>query len=268
MSWWTEFRKTITNPKNITATVLLPFTAGGSALMYEDNNGYNVLDHLRGKPDIDEQNEFNANQAQLNRDWQEQMSNTAYQRGYADLMTAGLNPNLAGGSGGASTPTGAQATSAGLPESPGALLSNVATAGANMATGLKTLEESKYIGDTAKAEIGKTIADTAKAQAETQLTDSQVQMARKSFEILSEEDQIRQATLLDRFERASHSANAQKEMARIQKEWIHTSWGNRMYTQGLNLGQIGQILNPITNAAIAGGHTGGGLTINTAPTYY
>lgn len=59
---------------------------------------------------INRQNEFNADQAKLNRDWQEQMSNTAYQRASADLRSAGLNPYLAYQQGGASTPTGATAS--------------------------------------------------------------------------------------------------------------------------------------------------------------
>ena len=54
--------------------------------------------------------QFSANEAQKSRDWQEQLSGTAYQRAAKDLKAAGLNPALLySSSGQASTPAGATA---------------------------------------------------------------------------------------------------------------------------------------------------------------
>lgn len=55
---------------------------------------------------------FNAEQAQLNRDFQAEQSATSYQRATKDMMAAGLNPMLAYSQGGASTPSGAQGVAA------------------------------------------------------------------------------------------------------------------------------------------------------------
>ena len=55
------------------------------------------------------QNNYNAAEALKNREWQEHMSNTSYQRAAADAAAAGFNPALIMGNGGASTPGGSAA---------------------------------------------------------------------------------------------------------------------------------------------------------------
>lgn len=54
--------------------------------------------------------QFSSEEAEKNRQWQEQMSNTAYQRAVEDMKKAGLNPVLALGEP-ATTPNGAMAQS-------------------------------------------------------------------------------------------------------------------------------------------------------------
>lgn len=59
------------------------------------------------------QQEFNSAEAQKQRDWETEMSNTSYQRAVADMKAAGLNPSMlyASGGSGATTPTGNSASS-------------------------------------------------------------------------------------------------------------------------------------------------------------
>lgn len=68
-----------------------------------------------------------SDEAQFSRDWQERLSNTAYQRAVSDMRAAGLNPALAYQQGGASTPSGSTASVGDLrdPVSSGLSLKNL-----------------------------------------------------------------------------------------------------------------------------------------------
>lgn len=118
--------------------------------LYSTAKGY--ADDISGRT----ANKTNIEQAEINRAYQERLSNSAYQRATADMKAAGLNPMLAYSQGGASTPSGSTATN--IPEVP--VIGNTIASALQMAN-------TKATTDNIKANTGKTILDsTIKAQNE------------------------------------------------------------------------------------------------------
>lgn len=102
---------------------------------------------------------FNSSAASSNRDFQRDMSNSSYQRAVKDLKAAGLNPMLAYGNGGASTPNGAVSA----PLQAGDL--GVSSAG--------ELSLRKQQGELMKAQIEKTLAERDLTDKQSESIDNQ-----------------------------------------------------------------------------------------------
>lgn len=98
----------IEKPYNANGTRNGTWRGIGSSWFNRDNIA--AEDFMRQQQLQNREMNFNAQEAQKNRDWQEMMSNTSYQRAVEDMKAAGINPLLAMSNGGASSPGGSAAS--------------------------------------------------------------------------------------------------------------------------------------------------------------
>ena len=123
------------------------------------------------KKTMREQNEFNSNEAQIAREWNQQMDNTKYQRTVSDMQAAGVNPALAM-NGGVTTQATSNATASSGSGIPGGLdLSSVM----QMAVQMQQLKLQKRMTSAQEklmqSQINKNNADANKTNKETSWID-------------------------------------------------------------------------------------------------
>ena len=251
MSWWTDFRDNVLKPVGWAAT------GGASALI--DGTAKDLWDDFTGKTAIEEQNAANIAEAQKNRDWQEKMSNTAYQRAMTDLKAAGLNPTSATTLGGASTPTGAQANVTAKPSGIETAM-KIANTASTAASAIKTLQDAKFISPKAKADIANTTANTIKTQSETQKIDAETANAWKQFDLLKNQEKMQLIELAAMWQ----NAETEKEKRRLEEMFYKSGFGAFMHHTGTFLSELGNIFNGSGTAAISNAthKPSGGITIN------
>lgn len=163
---------------------------------------------------------FNSEEAQKNRDFQKEMSSSAYQRQKADLKAANMNPMLAINGGGASTPAGGMASSPAR-----------APAQMDISRGISSAVEATRAqreNDVAESQIGVNDMQKLNIMSNTNLTDARLGVTHAEKELTEEKirtqkhttfaesnrgEQMRAQTELERTKNSAMSATLKKVAA-------------------------------------------------------
>jgi len=129
-----------------------------------------------------------AKEAKKNREFQEEMSSTAYQRQVEDLKAAGINPMLASKLGGASTPSGSAASQSD-PITPAVHSGLAAYRQEQEVTNMKATNENIAQDTELKA------AQTAKTQADTSKVPSEIESIQSSAGLAKAQTAVQEQTV-------------------------------------------------------------------------
>lgn len=224
--------------------LLTGLVTGGASLLgsmfSSSTSASNTQAQIAAQQDMQAHTEqFNAEQAGLNRQFQEQMSNTAFQRSRQDAMQAGLNPMVLAGMGGASTPSGSSASvstpSVPMPQNshPLAGVGDAVGKAVNGAIALKTY-------DKMTEEIANLQATQAKTSAEAELRKQET--ATERHETTRRMNEAELAAL--RFPGARFSAKQAEDLLSMPE------WARSAAVQGGFLGgKASEALAPVTSSA-------------------
>lgn len=186
-----------------------------------------------------ETNQINIAEAQKNRDFQQQMSSTAYQRSSQDMQQAGLNPMMMFGSGAAaSSPGGAQGHAvAPRSELKPLEIGKAVDSMVNTAISVKTL-------DKMTEEIANLQANEARTKAETLLTHQ-----REQTESSEKRRRFHEANIAGYSESGARVSAKEAQAKEKMPSWLFDML-NQVGYGSEKAGKFSDIIAQITNSAL------------------